>query len=172
MLYQLQKHKVFCAGDNFIAANAVLIGRVTIGRYSSVWFNTVIRGDVEDISIGESSNIQDNCVLHADPGYPLIIGNGVTIGHKVVLHGCQIADHSLIGIGSIILNNAQIGRNCLVGANTLITENTVIADGSLVVGSPGRVKRLLSKAEIAGLKKAAAGYVQNSQHFLQHLEQQ
>ena len=142
MIYTLDQHKVKTAGDNFyIAPNATVLGQVELGEDVSVWFGAVIRGDVEKIIIGKGSNIQDLSVLHVDPGSPIIIGENVTVGHKVMLHGCTIGNNSLIGINSVILNNVEIGKNCLIGANTLLTEGTKIPDNSLVMGSPGKVKK-------------------------------
>ena len=140
MIYTLDQHSVKTAGDNFyIAPNATVLGQVELGEDVSVWFGAVIRGDVEKIIIGKGSNIQDLSVLHVDPGSPIIIGENVTVGHKVMLHGCTIGNNSLIGINSVILNNVEIGNNCLIGANTLLTEGTKIPDNSLVMGSPGTV---------------------------------
>ena len=136
-----------------------------IRKNSSIWFNAVLRGDIELITIGENSNIQDGSVLHTDPGYPLTLGKGVTVGHLVMLHGCQISDNSLIGIGSIILNNAKIGKNCIIGANTLITENKIIPDNSLVVGSPGRVLRKITDEEIKSIIENGQHYVKNSKKY-------
>ena len=119
----------------FVAHNATLVGNVTLHEESSVWFNVVIRADNDQVNIGKQSNIQDGSILHIDPGYPLNIGTGVTIGHKVMLHGCTIGDYSLVGINSVVLNGAKIGKHCLIGANTLVPENMEIPDGSLVVGS-------------------------------------
>ena len=144
MIYKLGEHKVSTNGnDFFIAPSASVMGRVFLEKHVSVWFGAVVRGDVEDIKIGENSNIQDLSVLHADPGHPLIIGKNVTVGHKVMLHGCLIGDNSLIGINSVILNGAKIGKNCLIGANSLITEGMEIPDNSLVMGSPSMVKKEL-----------------------------
>ena len=135
MIYTLDQHSVKTAGDNFyIAPNATVLGQVELGEDVSVWFGAVIRGDVEKIIIGKGSNIQDLSVLHVDPGSPIIIGENVTVGHKVMLHGCTIGNNSLIGINSVILNNVEIGNNCLIGANTLLTEGTKIPDNSLVMG--------------------------------------
>ena len=129
MIYKLCDHKVITDGDDyFVAPSASVMGRVFLGKNVSVWFGAVIRGDVEDIKIGENSNIQDLSVLHADPGHPLEIGKNVTVGHKVMLHGCSIGDNSLIGINSVILNGAKIGKNCLIGANSLVTEGMEIPD--------------------------------------------
>ena len=142
MIYTLDQHKVKTVGDNFyIAPNATVLGQVELGKGVSVWFGAVIRGDVEKIIIGKGSNVQDLSVLHVDPGSPIIIGENVTVGHKVMLHGCTIGNNSLIGINSVILNNVEIGNNCLIGANTLLTEGTKIPDNSLVMGSPGKVKK-------------------------------
>ena len=133
MIYKLGEHTVSTNGnDFFIAPSASVMGRVFLEKHVSVWFGAVVRGDVEDIKIGENSNIQDLSVLHADPGHPLIIGKNVTVGHKVMLHGCLIGDNSLIGINSVILNGAKIGKNCLIGANSLITEGMEIPDLSLI----------------------------------------
>ena len=142
MIYTLDQHSVKTAGDNFyIAPNATVLGQVELGEDVSVWFGAVIRGDVEKIIHCKGSNIQDLSVLHVDPGSPIIIGENVTVGHKVMLHGCTIGNNSLIGINSVILNNVEIGNNCLIGANTLLTEGTKIPDNSLVMGSPGKVKK-------------------------------
>ena len=133
--------------------------------YASVWFNSVLRGDNDWIEIGERSNIQDGSVLHTDPGIRLVIGDDVTIGHKVMLHGCTIGDNSLIGIGSTILNGATIGNNCIVGAHSLITENKSFPDGSLILGSPARALRSLGDEEIAAIRDSAEGYVANAARY-------
>ena len=162
MLYTLEERKVETRGDFFVAHNAVVIGSVVLENNASVWFNCVLRGDNDVITIGENSNVQDGSVLHTDAGIPLTLGKNVSVGHKVMLHGCTIGDGSLVGINAVILNNAVIGRNCLIGANTLISEGKESPDGSLVLGSPGRVKRALSEEEIRGLKEIADHYVQKS----------
>ena len=141
MFYDLKDKKPKNSGENWVAPNATIIGDVTLEKNSSIWFNATLRGDIENIHIGEGSNVQDGSVLHTDPGYPLKIGKNVTVGHMVMLHGCTIGDNSLIGIGAVILNNAKIGRNCIIGAKALITENKEIPDNSLVIGSPGKVVR-------------------------------
>ncbi len=138
-------------------------------RNASIWFNAVLRGDNELISVGEGSNVQDGCVLHTDMGSPLSIGKHCTIGHKAMLHGCTIGDNTLVGIGSIILNNAVIGKNCLIGAHSLISERKVIPDNSLVMGSPGKVVRELDAEAIARLSAAAASYVRNWQRYAKGL---
>ncbi len=170
MLYQLGERTPELRGEHhFVAANASIIGTVILEDNVSVWFNAVIRGDIEPIHIGTNSNVQDGAVLHTDPGAPLTIGSNVTIGHLAMLHGCTIGDGSLIGIHSVILNHAVIGRNCLIGANTLITEGKVIPDNSLVVGSPGKVLRTLSEEEIAAIHANAARYVKNLKRYLSSL---
>jgi len=156
-------------GEYWIAPNAVVIGKVKMARNSSLWFGVVARGDNELIEIGENSNVQDGAVLHTDLGYPLVIGADVTVGHMAMLHGCEIGDNSLIGIGAVILNGARIGRNCLIGAGALITEGKVIPDYSLVVGSPGRVVRELSPAQAQRLKGSADHYVVNWRRFQSEL---
>ena len=144
MFYDLENKKIKNVGENWVAPNASIIGDVTLEKNTSIWFNATLRGDIENIYVGEGSNIQDGSVLHTDPGFPLKIGKDVTIGHLVMLHGCTIEDNSLIGIGAVILNGAKIGKNCIIGANALITENKVIPDNSLVVGSPGKIVRQVS----------------------------
>jgi len=156
-------------GSCWIAASADVIGRVRLERNASIWFNAVLRGDNELISVGEGSNVQDGCVLHTDMGSPLTVGRNCTIGHKVMLHGCTIGDNTLVGIGSIILNNAVIGKNCLIGAHSLISERKVIPDNSLVMGSPGKVVRELDAEAIARLSAAAASYVRNWQRYAKGL---
>ena len=156
-------------GSYWIAASADVIGRVRLERNASIWFNAVLRGDNELISVGEDSNVQDGCVLHTDMGSPLSIGKHCTIGHKAMLHGCTIGDNTLVGIGSIILNNAVIGKNCLIGAHSLISERKVIPDNSLVMGSPGKVVRELDAEAIARLSAAAASYVRNWQRYAKGL---
>ena len=158
MFYDLEDKKIKNSGDNWVAPNATIIGDVTLGKNSSIWFNAVLRGDIENIYIGEGSNVQDGSVLHTDPGCPLKIGKNVTIGHLVMLHGCTIGDNSLIGIGAVILNNAKIGKNCIIGAKTLITENKEIPDNSLVVGSPGKIIREVTDDE----KKSV---LENTKHY-------
>ena len=159
MIYTLEQHKVKTEGDNFyIAPNATVLGQVELGEDVSVWFGAIIRGDVEKIIIGKGSNIQDLSVLHVDPGSPIIIGENVTVGHKVMLHGCTIGNNSLIGINSVILNNVEIGNNCLIGANTLLTEGTKIPDNSLVMGSPGKVKKEVDENFCSFCEKGICAY--------------
>ncbi len=146
-------------GEAWVAPTADVMGRVRLAAEASVWFGAVLRGDNEPISIGERSNVQDGSVLHTDPGFPLTIGDEVTIGHMVMLHGCIIAPRSLIGIGSIILNGAKIGTNCIVGANSLIAEGKEIPDNSLVLGSPGKIVRQVKPEETAHISLSAQHYV-------------
>jgi len=157
--------------DYWIAPDAVLIGRVRLHKHASVWFGSVLRGDNDWITVGEKSNVQDNSVIHTDYDQPTVIGRNVTVGHRVILHSCEIGDNSLIGMGSTILNRVKIGKNCLVGANTLIAEGKEIPDNSLVLGAPGRVVKELSEAQLALLKMSADVYVKNYQRFRDRLEQ-
>ncbi len=152
-------------GDVWIAPGAHVIGRVRLEAGVGIWFGAVLRGDTEEIVIGRGSNIQDNCVVHADPGFPMHLGRDCTVGHKAMLHGCTVGDNSLIGIGAVILNGARIGKNCLIGAGALIPEGKEIPDGSLVMGMPGKVVRPLSGDEIAGLAASAEHYRQNMRRF-------
>jgi len=153
-------------GEYWIAPNALVLGDVILERGASVWFGSVLRGDTDTLRVGENSNIQDLSVLHADEGVPLTIGRNVTIGHKVMLHGCTIGDDTLIGIGAVVLNGAVIGKNCLIGANALITEGKVIPDGSMVMGQPGKVVRELDEAQKAGLRASAEHYVRNWKRYV------
>jgi carbonic anhydrase/acetyltransferase-like protein (isoleucine patch superfamily) len=160
------KAPILPADDEYwIAPSASLIGNVILKKNASVWFGAVLRGDNEPIVVGENSNVQDNSVLHTDMGQPLTIGTSVTIGHKVMLHGCTIGDGSLIGIGSIILNGARIGRQCIIGANSLITEGKEIPDRSMVMGSPGKVVRTLEPAQAEAIAAGALHYVANWKRF-------
>lgn len=151
----------------FVAQGAIIRGDVTIGEHSSVWFNAVLRAETASIVIGRNTNIQDNCVLHVDAGADVRIGDQVTIGHNAVVHGCTIGDNTLIGMGAIILNHAVIGKNCIIGAGALITQNTVIPDNSLVIGNPGKVKRVLTSAESADITSNAFHYVEEAEIYLQ-----
>ncbi len=166
MLYALGPRKVqLVGGGHYIAPNATVIGDVVLQNESSVWFNVVIRGDDDTITIGARSNVQDGSVLHADAGVPLTLGTSVSIGHMVMLHGCTIGEGSLIGIKAVILNGARIGRDCLIGANTLIAEGKTIPDRSLVLGSPGRVVRTIDDGEIARIRAIADHYVANARRY-------
>ncbi|KQY70232.1 MULTISPECIES: gamma carbonic anhydrase family protein [unclassified Brevundimonas] len=156
-------------GEYWVAPNAILTGDVILKPGASVWFGAVVRGDNDPITIGRDTNIQDGSVLHSDPGEPLTIGDGVTVGHMVMLHSCEIGDNTLIGIGAVVLGRARIGKNCLIGANTLITEGKVIPDGSLVMGQPGKVVRELEPGQIEALRASAAHYVQNWRRYRRDL---
>ena len=170
MLFDLDDSRVDMSSDTFIAPNAAVIGRVRLGRHVSIWFNAVIRGDVEDISIGADTNIQDGAILHADQGDPLIIGTGVTVGHRAVLHGCRVGDRALIGIGATVLNGAVIGQESMVGAHALVTEGKVFPERVLLLGSPAKVARELTDAEIQSLHASARQYVANGQRFQRGLK--
>ncbi len=170
MLYQLGDRVPQLAGGNFVAEDARVIGSVQLARDASVWFGCVLRGDNDDIIIGERSNIQDGSVLHTDPGLKLTVGQDVTVGHQVMLHGCSIGDNSLIGIKAVILNKAVIGRNCIIGAGALIPEGKVIPDNSVVMGMPGKVVKENPENMAAMLKMQAAHYVQNGHRYLKELQ--
>ncbi len=162
MLSSLAERKVETRGDYYVAHNATVIGSVILEHNSSVWFNCVVRGDNDLITIGENSNVQDASVLHTDDGIRLTLGKNVSIGHKAMLHGCTVGDGSLIGINAVVLNNAVIGKGCLIGANALIPEGKEIPDGSLVVGSPGRVIRVLTEEQARDVAEIADHYVKKS----------
>ena len=164
-LYSLDGVAPQIADETWIAPDANVIGDIVVEDGASIWFCATLRGDNERITVGAGSNIQENCVLHTDIGYPLTIGTNCTIGHKVMLHGCAIGNNSLIGMGATILNGAKIGDNCLIGAGALITEGKEIPDGSLVMGVPGKVVRALDAAAIDGLRKSAEGYQANMRRF-------
>ena len=165
MIYDFENNTPTLDKDSWVASNAVLIGKVILKKDANVWFNVVLRGDIEPITIGEGSNVQDGSVFHTDPGCPLTIGKNVTVGHMVMLHGCEIADDTLIGIGSTILNKTKIGKNCIIGANTLIAENKVIPDRSLVLGSPGKIIRQVTDEEIKSIRENAEHYVSNYKKY-------
>lgn len=173
-LYELDGARVETAGEGrcWAAPNAMLMGRVILEEDASVWFGAVLRGDNEPIRVGARSNVQDGCVLHTDPGFPLAIGPDCTIGHMVMLHGCTIGRGSLIGIGSIILNGAKIGEECLIGANTLIAEGKEIPPRSMVLGSPGKIIRQLSDDDVKRFAGAAGRYVANWKRFAAGLKPQ
>jgi carbonic anhydrase/acetyltransferase-like protein (isoleucine patch superfamily) len=157
-------------GRYWVADSAVVIGRVRLKSDASVWFNAVLRGDNEWIELGERSQIQDNAMLHTDPGFPLTIGENCVIGHNVVLHGCRIAANSLIGMGAVVLNGAKIGRNCLVGAGAVVTEGKEFADNSLIVGSPARVIRALDEKAARAIADGADIYVRRWQQYAKGLK--
>jgi len=165
MIYDFENNTPTLHKDSWSASSAVLIGKVILKKDANVWFNVVLRGDIEIITIGEGSNVQDGSVFHTDPGCPLTLGKGVTVGHMVVLHGCEVDDDTLIGIGSTILNKTKIGKNCIIGANTLIPENKIIPDRSLVLGSPGKVIRQVTDKEVEEIKENAKHYVENYKKY-------
>ena len=164
-VYELDGTQPRVADSAWVADSAQVMGNVVLGEDSSVWFGTVIRGDTETITVGRGSNIQDASVLHADIDKPLTIGDNVTVGHQVMLHGCTIGDESLIGIGAIVLNGAKIGRHCLVGAGALVTEGKEFPDGSMIIGSPAKAVRQLTPEQIEGLKLSAQHYMDNARRF-------
>ncbi len=169
-LYALGDLRPVCDADTWIAPDANVIGKVVLEAGASVWFASTLRGDNEEIRVGAGSNVQENCVFHTDLGFPLTIGAGCTIGHKVMLHGCTIGRNSLIGMGATILNGAKIGNNCLIGAGSLITEGKEIPDGSLVMGAPGKVVRDLDAHAIKMLEVSALHYQENMRRFRDQLE--
>ncbi|MCA0873387.1 gamma carbonic anhydrase family protein [Seohaeicola saemankumensis] len=164
-VYALGDHAPQIHADTWVAPDANLIGKVVMEAGSSVWFGCTIRADHEEIRIGEGSNVQEDCVMHIDAGYPLIIGKNCTIGHKVMLHGCTIGDNTLIGMGAMVLNGAKIGRNCLIGAGALVTENKVIPDNSLVMGVPGKVVREIDEKNAQRITLGALHYQENMRRF-------
>ncbi|MEI6619298.1 MAG: gamma carbonic anhydrase family protein [Betaproteobacteria bacterium] len=164
-VYELDQISPTMADSAYVADSAQVMGDVHLRAHASVWFGVVIRGDTERITVGEGSNIQDGSVLHADFGVPLTIGNYVTVGHKVMLHGCTIGDETLVGIGAVILNKAKIGKNCLVGAGSLVTEGKEFPDGSVIMGSPAKVVRSLSPEQIQGLRMTAQHYIDNAKRY-------
>ena len=158
------------AATAWVADSAQVMGQVELGEGASVWFGAVVRGDTDRITIGAGSNIQDASVLHADAGQPLLLGERVTVGHQVVLHGCTIGDESLIGIGAVVPNGAKIGKNCLVGAGALVTEGKEFPDGSMILGSPAKAVRQLTPAQIEGLRQSARHYTDNARRFRDGLQ--
>jgi carbonic anhydrase/acetyltransferase-like protein (isoleucine patch superfamily) len=170
MKYSLgEKHPTLLGDGHFIAPNAAVIGDVTLHDRSSVWFSCVLRGDAERIEVGAGTNIQDGAVVHADPGYPAILGENVTVGHNAMIHGCTIGDGTLVGINAVVLNGAKVGKSCLIGANALVTEGMEIPDGSMVLGSPGKIKKTFTAREQEVLALSAEHYIANSARFLKEL---
>jgi carbonic anhydrase/acetyltransferase-like protein (isoleucine patch superfamily) len=170
MIYRFGERAERWDGQCFVAPSADVIGSVTLGTDASIWFNAVVRGDTEQITIGPETNIQDGAVLHADPGVPLTIGRGVTVGHQAMIHGCTIEDYALIGIHAVVLNRARIGRYCVIGAGAVITEGKEIPERSVVMGCPGKVVRTLSPDDVGDLEKSAQRYVEKARQFLRQLE--
>ena len=165
MLYTFDGDTPQREGDTFVAPTAVVIGSVTLKHEASVWWGAVLRGDYDAITVGERSNVQDNAVVHMDEGFPVTLGNCVTIGHKAVLHGCTVGNNALVGINSVVMNEAVIGDDCLIGSNTLITEGKVIPPRSLVLGSPGKVVRELSDEEVSEITGFSDRYVRNFRRY-------
>lgn len=168
--YRIRGKSPEVAPSAFIANEASLVGEVIVGEHASVWFGAVARGDNEPIRIGASSNVQEGAVLHADPGYPLTIGEGVTIGHQAMLHGCTIGDGALIGIQAVVMNGAVIGANSLVGAGAVVTERKVFPERSMILGAPAKLVRPLTDEEVAGIASLAHGYVSRTAEFKEDLE--
>ena len=164
-IYELDGVAPQVAASAWVADSGQVMGDVVLGEDASVWFGTVVRGDTARITIGAGTNVQDASVLHADIGQPLVIGERVTVGHQVMLHGCTVGDESLIGIGAIVLNGAKIGRNCLVGAGSLVTEGKEFPYGSMILGSPAKVVRQLTPEQIEGLRQSARHYMENARRF-------
>lgn len=160
--------KPVIAPSVFVAHNATVLGNVTIGADSSVFFGAVLRAENAPIVIGQRTNVQDNCILHVEEDVPMTIGDGVTVGHGAILHGCSIGNNSLIGMGAIVLNGAQIGQNCIIGAGALVSQGAVIPDGSMVLGIPGRVKRSLTADEIAHNRQSAAHYAEEGKAYREY----
>ena len=170
-MYALGEQRVQFEGEDwFVADSATVVGSVTLKNNVSVWFNAVVRGDNDSITIGENTNIQDGAVLHVDPDMPLLIGRGVTVGHMAMLHGCTVGDNTLIGIKAVVMNTAVVGKNCIIGANSLVTEGKVIPDNSLVVGSPAKVIRSVTDEEIGRLHYAADSYVKKLKRYRSSLQ--
>jgi carbonic anhydrase/acetyltransferase-like protein (isoleucine patch superfamily) len=169
-IYQLGDKKPVIPASCFVAENATIIGEVTLGERVSILFGAVLRGDNEPITIGDDSNVQDNCVLHNDPGAPLVIGKGVIIGHCVMLHGCTIGDGALIGIGAVVLNQSVIGKECLVGAGAVVTERKSFPDRTVIFGSPAKVAREVSEDNIARMRMDALGYVHRGAMYKEKLK--
>jgi len=164
-LYQLEGLAPRVHDSAWVADSAQVIGDVELAAHSSVWFGCVLRGDSETLRIGAGSNVQDGSILHADPGVPLVLGERVSIGHQVMLHGCTVGDGSLIGIQAVVLNRARIGKHCIVGAGALVTEGKTFPDGSMILGAPAKLVRALTPEEIAGLQGIAQHYIDNAQRF-------
>lgn len=168
-VYALGELRPELAEDVWVAPSATVAGNVRLGAGVSVWFGAVLRGDTEALTLGAGTNFQDGAVGHADPGFPLVIGENVTVGHKAIVHGCTVGDGSLIGMGAIVLNGAVIGRGCLIGAGALVPEGKVIPDGMLVLGAPGRAVKPVSEAQAAGMLRTAEHYRANGRRFREGL---
>ena len=171
-IYQLDDQTPELAETAWVADNAQVMGAVKIAADASVWFGVTVRGDTETIEIGEGSNIQDGTVIHADPGFPMVVGENVPVGHSAMLHGCTIGDGSLVGINAVVLNGARVGKGCLIGANALVTEGMEIPDGSLVLGSPAKIKAHLDDEQQLAIRHNADHYVGNAKRFSESLQEQ
>ena len=165
LIYALDGRRLRTEGETFVAPTAVVIGSVVLKHEASVWWGAVLRGDYDTITVGRRTNIQDNCVVHMDEGHPVTLGDRVTVGHKAVLHGCTVGDNSLIGINAVVMNDVVIGANCLIGSNALLTEGKEIPPGCLVLGSPGKVARELSAAEVEEITGFSDRYVRNFRRY-------
>ena len=165
MILRFDNQTPSLAEECFVAGNATVVGNVALGRQSSIWFGAVLRGDIESIAIGARSNIQDNSVAHTSRGKPVVVGRGTTVGHNVILHGCTVGDHCLIGMGAILLDGCEVGDHCIVAAGALVKQNQIIPSGSMAVGSPARVIRKLSEEEISNVRKYADRYVGYCQKY-------
>ncbi|HEY8346416.1 MAG TPA: gamma carbonic anhydrase family protein [Symbiobacteriaceae bacterium] len=170
MLYRLGEWEPEVAEGVWIAPDAQVVGRVQVAEEASIWFNTVLRGDTDRIVVGRGTNVQDGTVIHCDPGYPALIGENVTIGHSCVIHGCQIGDETLIGMGSVILTGAKIGSRCLVAAGSLITEHQEFPDGSVIMGRPAKVVRPVGEKELAMIRRGAEVYRRNGRRYMEELQ--
>ncbi|MFW2388385.1 MAG: gamma carbonic anhydrase family protein [Polyangiales bacterium] len=169
MIYALGERRARVEGEVYVAPSAAVIGSVVLKDRCSVWFNAVLRGDSDELVVGEEANIQDSAVLHTDPGIRLVLGRGVTVGHHAMVHGCEVGDYSLIGINAVVLNNAKIGKYCTIGANALVTQGQEIPDYSVVLGSPGKIVRQVEPNKVTHLEKSAAGYVTRAREYLTSL---
>ena len=170
-IYRLDEHTPRLADTAWVADSAQVMGHVELAEDTSVWFGAILRGDNELLRVGKGSNVQDGAIIHSDPGFPVSLGENVSVGHRVMLHGCTVGDGSLIGIGAVVLNGAKIGRNCLVGAGALVTEGKEFPDGSMIIGSPAKAVRELAPEQIEGIRRGAAHYVQNAKRFKAGLRQ-
>ena len=166
MSYNTQFRPDLIASTAFIARGVVIVGEVTLAEETSVWFNATLRGDNEPIEVGSRSNVQEGAIFHADPGFPAVVGSGVTVGHGAVIHGATVGDNSIIGMRAVLLNGARVGENCIVGANSLLTEGKTFPPGSLIIGSPAKVVRSLAPEEIEQIAAAAESYVKRSRAFM------
>jgi carbonic anhydrase/acetyltransferase-like protein (isoleucine patch superfamily) len=169
-LYRLGDAAPAVPASTYVAPNASLIGKVTLGEQASVWFGAVLRADNEPITLGTGSNVQENAVLHTDPGFPLVVGDRVTIGHQAMLHGCTVGDGSLVGVQAVVLNGAVIGKQCLVGAGAIVTERKIFPDRSLILGAPAKLVRALTDEDVARLEEGAEDYVRKGALYRNQLE--